>query len=134
MRVGVASWPIAASASSAHSTRSGQISVCWPSVAPVVSSRALVMLLGSAYRGANGGFDVHTRAVVGCGLDRSTGEVFERWLTPDHRKLLEWIRSLAAPAVVTYDADGICVGPGIGVGEDRLPSGRAVEVPAPSRE
>jgi hypothetical protein len=79
------------------------------------------------------GFDVHARSVVGCGLDRSTGEVFERRLTPDHRKLLERIRSLPAPAVATYGADGIRVGPGIGVGGDRLPGGRAVEVAAPSR-
>ena len=50
------------------------------------------------------GLDVHARSVVGCGLDRSTGEVFERRLTPDHREILEWIASLPSPAMVTYEA------------------------------
>jgi transposase len=50
------------------------------------------------------GLDVHARSVVACGLDRSTGEVFERRLTPDHREILEWIGSLPSPAVVTYEA------------------------------
>ena len=50
------------------------------------------------------GLDVHARSVVGCGLDRSTGEVFERRLTPDHREILEWIASLPSPVMVTYEA------------------------------
>jgi hypothetical protein len=32
-------------------------------------------------------------------LERSTGEVFERRLTPDHREILEWIKSLPSPAM-----------------------------------
>ena len=50
------------------------------------------------------GLDVHARSVVACGLDRSTGEVFERRLTPDHEEILGWIRGLPDPAVVTYEA------------------------------
>ena len=37
------------------------------------------------------GLDVHARSVVACGLDRETGEMFERRLTPDHREILDWI-------------------------------------------
>jgi transposase len=37
-------------------------------------------------------------------LDGDTGEVFERRLCPDHREVLEWIRSLPAPVAVTYEA------------------------------
>lgn len=50
------------------------------------------------------GLDVHARSVVGCGLDGETGEVFERRLTPDHREILEWVRSLPGPATVAYEA------------------------------
>jgi transposase len=50
------------------------------------------------------GLDVHARSVVACGLDRSTGEVVERRLTPDHRELLKWIGSLPGPAIVAYEA------------------------------
>jgi hypothetical protein len=50
------------------------------------------------------GLDVHARSVVACGLDRETGEVLERRLTPDHREILEWIGGLRAPVAVTYEA------------------------------
>src|ERR1700682_3556245 len=50
------------------------------------------------------GLDVHARSVVACGLDRSTGEVFERRLTPDHREILDWVGGLPSPAAVTYEA------------------------------
>ena len=50
------------------------------------------------------GLDVHARSVVGCGLDEDIGEVFERRLCPDHREVLERIRSLPAPVAVTYEA------------------------------
>ena len=33
------------------------------------------------------GLDVHARSVVACGLDRETGQVTERRLTPDHREI-----------------------------------------------
>ncbi len=48
------------------------------------------------------GLDVHARSVVACGLDGRTGELFERRLTPDHRDILEWIRSLPDPVKATY--------------------------------
>jgi transposase len=50
------------------------------------------------------GLDVHARSVVACALDRSTGEVFERRLTPDRGEILEWIRSLPGPASAVYEA------------------------------
>ena len=56
------------------------------------------------YQRTSVGLDVHARSVVGCGLDGDTGEVFERRLCPDHREVLEWIRSLPAPVAVTYEA------------------------------
>ena len=50
------------------------------------------------------GLDVHARSVVGCGLDRETGELFERRLTPSREEVRDWIQSLPAPAVVVYEA------------------------------
>ena len=78
------------------------------------------------------GLDVHARSVVACGLDRSTGEVFERRLTPDHREILEWIGSLPAPAMVTYEAGptGFGLARALG-GGDRVCGGGAVEVATP---
>ena len=75
------------------------------------------------------GLDVHARSVVACGLGRSTGEVFERRLTPDHREILEWIGSLPAPAVVTYEA-----GPtGFGLARALDAAGIECVVAAPSK-
>ena len=75
------------------------------------------------------GLDVHARSVVACGLDRATGEVFERRLTPDHREILEWIGSLPAPAAVTYEA-----GPtGFGLARSLLEAGMECVVAAPSK-
>jgi transposase len=50
------------------------------------------------------GLDVHARSVVAFALERSTGEVFERRLTPNYDEVLEWVRSLPGPAVVVYEA------------------------------
>jgi transposase len=52
------------------------------------------------------GLDVHARSVFGCGLDRQTGEVVERRLTPSRDEIGEWIRSLPPPpaAAVVYEA------------------------------
>ena len=75
------------------------------------------------------GLDVHARSVVGCGLDRSTGEVTERRLTPDHHEILEWTGSLPGPAVVTYEA-----GPtGFGLARALLAAGIDCVVAAPSK-
>jgi hypothetical protein len=49
------------------------------------------------------GLDVHARLVVACGLDGQTGELFERPLTPDHREIADWVRSLPGPVAVTYE-------------------------------
>jgi len=75
------------------------------------------------------GLDVHARSVVACGLDRSTGEVFERRLTPDYREILEWVGSLPGPAMVTYEA-----GPtGFGLARSLVGAGIECVVAAPSK-
>jgi transposase len=72
---------------------------------------------------------VHARSVVACGLDRETGEVVERRLTPDHREILDWLGGLPAPAKVTYEA-----GPtGFGLARALLAAGIECVVAAPSR-
>lgn len=50
------------------------------------------------------GLDVHARSVMACGLDRETGEVFERRLCADHGEILDWIRGLPQPVAATYEA------------------------------
>jgi transposase len=47
---------------------------------------------------------VHARSVVACGLDRQSGELFERRLTPNHQEILEWVGSLPGSAAVVYEA------------------------------
>jgi hypothetical protein len=37
-------------------------------------------------------------------LDRETGEVFQRRLTPSREEVGDWIRSLPAPVAVVYEA------------------------------
>jgi transposase len=85
--------------------------------APVLSQRTSV------------GLDVHVRSVVACGLDRETGEVVERRLTPDHREILDWIGGLPPPVAVTYEA-----GPtGFGLARALRSAGIACAVAAPSK-
>lgn len=75
------------------------------------------------------GLDVHARSVVACGLDRETGEVVERRLTPDHREILDWLGGLPAPAKVTYEA-----GPtGFGLARSLAAAGIECVVAAPSK-
>jgi len=75
------------------------------------------------------GLDVHARSVVACGLDRETGEVFERRLTPNHREILEWIGGLPQPVAVTYEA-----GPtGFGLSRSLATAGIDCVVAAPSK-
>jgi transposase len=75
------------------------------------------------------GLDVHARSVVGCALDRDTGEVFQRRLTPDHREILEWLGSLLGRVAVTYEA-----GPtGFGLARFLLGAGVMCLVAAPSK-
>src|ERR1700758_170479 len=75
------------------------------------------------------GLDVHARSVVGCGLDRETGEVFRRRLTPSREEVRDWIRSLPAPAAVVYEA-----GPtGFGLARYLIDAGIDCVVAAPSK-
>ena len=75
------------------------------------------------------GLDVHARSVVGCGLDRETGEIFQRRLTPSREEVCDWIRSLPAPAVVVYEA-----GPtGFGLARYLVDAGIECVVAAPSK-
>src|SRR5215472_670902 len=50
------------------------------------------------------GLDVHARSVVACGLDGDTGEVFQRRLIPDYGAILDWVKGLPGPVMVTYEA------------------------------
>jgi transposase len=75
------------------------------------------------------GLDVHARSVIACGLDRETGELFERRLCPDHREILDWIAKLPAPVSVTYEA-----GPtGFGLARALTAAGIQCVVAAPSK-
>lgn len=75
------------------------------------------------------GLDVHARSVVACALDGDTGEVFERRLTPDHRDVLEWLRSLPGRVAVAYEA-----GPtGFGLARFLIAAGITCLVAAPSK-
>lgn len=75
------------------------------------------------------GLDVHARSVVGCGLDRETGQVVERRLCPDHREILAWLAQLPAPIAVTYEA-----GPtGFGLARALEDAGIECVVAAPSK-
>ena len=75
------------------------------------------------------GLDVHARSVVACGLDGDTGEVFERWLTPNRQEILEWIRGVPGPAAVAYEA-----GPtGFGLARFLIDAGIGCVVAAPSK-
>jgi transposase len=53
--------------------------------APVLANRTSV------------GLDVHARSVVACGLGGTTGQLFERRLTPDHGEILGWVTFAAGP-------------------------------------
>ncbi|MGC2654740.1 MAG: IS110 family transposase [Mycobacterium sp.] len=75
------------------------------------------------------GLDVHARSVVACGLDRDTGEVFQRRLCPDHGEILDWIGGLPGPVSVTYEA-----GPtGFGLARALISAGIDCQVAAPSK-
>jgi len=75
------------------------------------------------------GLDVHARSVMACGLDRETGEVFKRRLTPDHQEMLDWLAGLPTPVAVTYEA-----GPtGFGLARALDAAGIECVVAAPSK-
>jgi transposase len=73
--------------------------------------------------------DVHARSVVACGLDGTTGQLFERRLSPDYGEILGWVRSLPGPVAVTYEA-----GPtGFGLARFLIEQGIDCLVAAPSK-
>src|SRR6202042_873147 len=75
------------------------------------------------------GLDVHARSVVACGLDRETGEVLQRRLTPDHAEIVAWLGDLPGRVAVTYEA-----GPtGFGLARALTTAGISCEVAAPSK-
>lgn len=74
-------------------------------------------------------FGCARRSVVACGLDGETGELFERRMSPDHKEILEWIRSLPGLVHVVYEA-----GPtGFGLARFLLAAGVDCVVAAPSK-
>ena len=75
------------------------------------------------------GLDVHARSVVACALDDVTGELSRARLVPDNETILAWLRQLAGPVAVVYEA-----GP-TGYGLARFLTGRGVRcvVAAPSK-
>lgn len=50
------------------------------------------------------GLDVHARSVVGCAIDGQTGELHRARLSPDHGEIHHWLRGLAGPVAVVYEA------------------------------
>ena len=52
----------------------------------------------------NVGLDVHAHSVVGAAIDTDSGELITRRLGPEPEGVIEWLRSLPGPAVVTYEA------------------------------
>ena len=82
------------------------------------------------------GLDVHARSVVGCGLDRETGEVFERRLTPNHQEILESVRGLSGRRWRSpmRPARRVRVGAVPACRRDRVFGSSALEVAAPIRD
>ena len=75
------------------------------------------------------GLDVHARSVSGHGLDASTGEVWQRKLSPDPAEILAWVQGLPGPVKVVYEA-----GPtGYGLYRHLTSHGVSCVVAAPSR-
>jgi len=75
------------------------------------------------------GLDVHAWSVVGHALDGSTGEVWQRKLSPDPEGILAWVSGLPQPVKVAYEA-----GPtGFGLARFLRGHGVACSVAAPSK-
>ncbi len=75
------------------------------------------------------GLDVHAWSVTAHALDSSTGEVWQRRLTPDPGDVLGWVSSLPAPVKVVYEA-----GPtGFGLARHLREHGVTCLVAAPSK-
>ncbi len=50
------------------------------------------------------GLDVHARSVVAAAIDTQTGAMKTARLLPGHQEVVGWVRDLAGPVVVTYEA------------------------------
>jgi len=77
------------------------------------------------------GLDVHARSVTAHGLDRDTGEVFNRYFGKDHgnEEIVAWVAGLPGPAVACYEA-----GPtGFGLARAFSDAGVCCLVAAPSK-
>ena len=75
------------------------------------------------------GLDVHAWSVIGHALDASTGEVWQRKLTPDPADIFGWVSQLPGPVSVVYEA-----GPtGFGLARHLRERGVACVVAAPSK-
>ena len=77
------------------------------------------------------GLDVHARSVVAHGVDRDTGEVFDRYFGKDHSdaEVIAWVGGLPAPASAVYEA-----GPtGYGLARAFTDAGMSCLVAAPSK-
>jgi transposase len=75
------------------------------------------------------GLDVHAWSVTGHALDGSTGEVWQRKLTPDPGDILAWVSGLPGPVQVVYEA-----GPtGFGLARHLREHGVGCVVAAPSK-
>ena len=75
------------------------------------------------------GLDVHTWSVVAHALDATTGEVWQRRLTPDPADILGWVSGLPGPVKVVYEA-----GPtGFGLARHLREHGVECLVAAPSK-
>jgi transposase len=75
------------------------------------------------------GLDVHARSVVGCAIDGVTGELIRARLNPQPEVILRWLRELAGPIAVVYEA-----GPtGFGLARFLASAGIRCVVAAPSK-
>lgn len=50
------------------------------------------------------GLDVHARSVTGCGINRKTGEIFEKKMSHDPGIVIDWLEGLPQPVRVVYEA------------------------------
>ena len=75
------------------------------------------------------GLDVHARSVVAAAIDGQTGEVIKARLVPGVEVIIEWLRQLAGPLSVVYEA-----GPtGFGLFRALTAAGFECTVAAPSK-
>jgi transposase len=73
--------------------------------------------------------DVYARSVAAAAIDAQTGEVRRRKMTVDRSEILAWIRSLAGPVRVVYEAGPM----GFGLARFLLGAGVECVVAAPSK-